>query len=145
MNHQIKQLLANDRFATYVGLELVKIQPGYALVKLEIADKHLNGVNMIQGGAIFTLADFAFAAAANAGGQVTVGINANVAYYKGSKGNTLIAEAQEMSVSKTIVHYKVNIVNEHQEDIAQVNFVGFKKQDRMDEEKKTLGGFDKQS
>lgn len=128
MNEQLEQLLANDRFAGHVGLELVSVRPGYAVVQLEISEKHLNGVNMIQGGAIFTLADFAFAAASNAGGHVTVGINANIAYYKSSKGKRLVAEAREMSGSKTIVYYNVKITNEYQDDVAQVNFVGFKKQ-----------------
>lgn len=132
MNHQLEKLLANDRFASYVGIELVKVQPGNALVKMEISEKHLNGVNIIQGGAIFTLADFAFAAASNAGGQVTVGINANIAYFKASSGKTLIAEAKEISVSQTIVHYNVIIVNENEETIAQVNFVGFKKKEKID-------------
>ena len=35
-----------------------------------------------QGGAIFTLADFTFAAASNAHGIVAVGINVNITYLK---------------------------------------------------------------
>ncbi|HEY8910979.1 MAG TPA: PaaI family thioesterase [Desulfosporosinus sp.] len=125
-DEQIK-MLKNDRFASFIGLELVKMEPGYAVVRMDILEKHLNGVNMIQGGAIFTLADFAFAAAANASGQVTVGLNANIAYFKASKGKTLIAEAKEVSASQKIAHYNVDIFNENEDHIAQVSFTGYKK------------------
>lgn len=135
MKQQLEKLLANDRFASYVGIELVDVQPGYALVKMEISEKHLNGVNIIQGGAIFTLADFAFAAASNSLGQVTVGISANIAYFKASEGRTLIAVAKELSDSKTIAHYNVLITNENEDNIAQVNFVGYKKWDKRVEDK----------
>jgi len=94
MNNKLMELLKNDRFAAYIGIELVKVEPGYAMVKMEISEKHLNGANIIQGGAIFTLADFAFAAASNACGHVTVGINANISYFQASTGKTLIAEAK---------------------------------------------------
>ena len=125
-DEQIK-MLKNDRFATFIGLELVKMEPGYAVVKMDIMEKHLNGVNMIQGGAIFTLADFAFAAAANASGQATVGLNANIAYFQASKGKTLIAEAKEVSSSQKIAHYNVDVFNENKDHIAQVSFAGYKK------------------
>ena len=120
-------MLKNDRFASFIGLELVKMEPGYAMAKIDISEHHLNGVNMIQGGVIFTLADFAFAAAANASGQLTVGLNANIAYFKASKGKTLIAEAKEISASQKIAHYNVDIFNENKDHIAQVSITGFKK------------------
>lgn len=126
MDDKLIKLLKNDRFAAFVGIELVKMESGYAMAKMDILENHLNGVNMIQGGAIFTLADFAFAAAANASGHVTVGINANIAYFKASKGKTLIAEAKEVSVSQKIAHYNVDVFNENKDYIAQVSITGYK-------------------
>ncbi|TGE32049.1 PaaI family thioesterase [Desulfosporosinus sp. Sb-LF] len=127
MDDKLIKLLKNDRFATFIGIELVKMEPGYAVAKMNISKNHLNGVDMIQGGVIFTLADFAFAAAANASGHVTVGINANIAFLKASKGKTLIAEAKEVSVSKKIAHYNVDVFNEDKDHIAQVSVTGYKK------------------
>ena len=131
MNNKMIKLLENDRFATFVGIELVKVQPGYAVAKMEISDKHLNGVNIIQGGAIFTLADFAFAAASNAWGQVTVGINANISYFQASKGKTLIAEAKEIAVSQKISNYNVDVFNEDKDYIAQLSITGYKKNQKI--------------
>lgn len=132
MDDKLIKLLKNDRFATFIGIELVKMEPGYAVAKMDILENHLNGVNMIQGGAIFTLADFAFAAAANTSGHVTVGINANIVYFKASKGKTLIAEAKEVSVSQKIAHYNVDVFNENKDYIAQVSITGYKKNKRID-------------
>ncbi len=132
MDDEQTKIIKNDRFASFMGIELVKMETGYAMAKMEVLEKHLNGVNMIQGGAIFTLADFAFAAAANASGQVTVGLNANIVYFKASKGKTLIAEAKEVSASAKIAHYNVDVFNESKDYIAQVNITGYKKNKKID-------------
>lgn len=127
MDSDVRELMENDRFAMFVGIKLIKVEPGYAIAELDISEKHLNGVDIIQGGTIFTLADFAFAAASNACGQITVAINANISYYKASNGKTLIAEAKEVSASHKIANYKVDVFNEHREHIAQLSITGYKK------------------
>lgn len=128
---KIIKFFERDRFAAYNGITLEKVEPGYAITKMEVTENHLNGVNIIQGGAIFTLADFAFAAASNAHGQVTVGINATISYLKASNGKTLIAEAKEISSSSKITNYNVNVFNEQQELIATLNLTGYKKENKL--------------
>ena len=54
-----------DQFAKHVGIELVEAAKGKAKVRLKIKEHHLNGINLVHGGAIFSLADFAFAVASN--------------------------------------------------------------------------------
>lgn len=127
VNNNLIKLMENDRFAAFVGIELVKVESGYAVAKLDITEKHLNGVDIIQGGAIFTLADFAFAAAANACGQITVAINANISYYQASNGKSLIAEAKETSASHKITNYNVDVFNEHRDHIARLSITGYKR------------------
>ena len=127
MDDKLIKLLENDRFATFIGIKLVTMEPGYAVAKMDILESHLNGINMIQGGAIFTLADFAFAAAANACGRVTVGITANITYFNASQGKSLIAEAKEVAASNNIGHYYVDVYNENRDYIAQVSITGYKK------------------
>ena len=55
----------DDRFAANAGITLLEIKPGYGKTMMVVTDKHLNAGNTTQGGAIFTLADLALAAAAN--------------------------------------------------------------------------------
>lgn len=118
-NNKFLKLLENDRFAALVGVELIEIQPGYAVAKMEITEKHLNGVNIIQGGAIFTLADFAFAAASN------------ISYFKPSDGKNLIAVAKEVSSSHKIANYKVEVFNENKDHIAELSITGYKKKEAI--------------
>jgi len=119
------KFVKNDRFAAYLGIELVEVNDGYAVVKMKITDDHLNGVNTVQGGVIFTLADFAFAAASNAKGLITLGINANIAYFKLPKGRQLMAEAKEISSSKKLCNYSVDIFDEDKDVIARFNATGY--------------------
>ena len=75
MQELIEFFRDNDRFARHNGIELLAAKPGWARVKMEIQDYHFNGAGTVHGGAIFTLADFAFAVASNSQGQLAMGIN----------------------------------------------------------------------
>lgn len=120
------KIIENDQFAKAIGLELVKVDIGYAEVRMEIKEAHLNGVGIVQGGAIFTLADFAFAAASNAAGAVTVGINANISYFKPAKGKYLLAKASEIYAGRSLCNYTVDVFDEDNEVlVAKFNATGF--------------------
>ncbi|MDD2556416.1 MAG: PaaI family thioesterase [Syntrophaceticus sp.] len=123
--------MKNDRFAALAGIELVKVEPGYALAKMNIEEKHLNGVNIVQGGATFTLADYAFAAASNAYGQVALGINASINYFQAPKGEVLFAEATELHASRRLANYNVDIYDENKELIARFTGTVYKKKDKV--------------
>ena len=58
-----QEFFKNDRFATNAGVELIEIKEGYSKARLVITAEHLNAGGRTQGGAIFTLADLALAAA----------------------------------------------------------------------------------
>ena len=61
----IQRQFEKDHFAASSGMRLVELRPGYAKTSVQIEQRHLNGVGTVHGGAIFTLADFAFGAAVN--------------------------------------------------------------------------------
>ena len=127
MDKDILKNVKNDRFAQLLGIEIVDASPGYALVEMKIEDKHKNGINIVQGGAIFTLADYAFAIASNADGSTTVGINASISYFKAPAGTYIRAEAREESKSKKISGYKVEIKDEDGTLIASFSGLGYRK------------------
>jgi len=114
----IKNFLKNDKFAEYVGVELLEVSKGRAKAKMEIKNHHLNGLKTVQGGAIFTLADLAFAAASNSHGTVAVSINVNISYLRAATTGTLIAEAKEVSINPKLATYTVNITDENGDIIA---------------------------
>ncbi|HBN85633.1 MAG TPA: thioesterase [Clostridiales bacterium] len=123
--------IRNDLFAKYIGVELIQVEEGYAKAEMKIKQIHLNGVGMVQGGAIFTLADYAFAAASNSKGTVTVGINNNISYIKSPKGKKLIATAKEVSYGRKICTYTVDVTDENGELIAQMNAMGYIRQPKI--------------
>ena len=130
MEHQIKkleQLLLNDRFASSNDIHLVSLGKGEATAEMLIAEKHLNGVNIIQGGALFTLADFAFAAASNSHGRIAVAANATISFFRGVSSGKLTAKAKEHSSGKTLATYTVDITDEDGNKIALFSGTAFMK------------------
>ncbi|ACD91272.1 thioesterase superfamily protein [Chlorobium limicola DSM 245] len=127
MNDEYIKNVKNDRFAQLLGIEIVEAYPGYALVELAIGEKHKNGIDIVQGGVIFTLADYAFAVACNADGSTTVGINASISYFNAPQGAYIRAEAKEESKQKKICGYKVAIKDEDGTLIASFSGLGYRK------------------
>jgi len=128
---RIAEFFSKDRFAALCGVKIVKAEPGYALVEMEVEDKHLNAAGLVQGGAIFTMADFAFAVASNAEGQVTLSVNANITYYKSATGKKLTAEALAVAEGNRITGFNVDVRDENQELIARINMVGYRKKEKI--------------
>ena len=72
-----QEFFKKDRFADNVGVELIEIKEGYGKARLVITEEHLNAGNRTQGGALFTLADLALAAAANSHGTLAFSLSSN--------------------------------------------------------------------
>ena len=124
---KLEQILLNDRFASNNDIHLVSIGKGEATAEMTITERHLNGVNIIQGGALFTLADFAFAAASNSHGRIAVAANATINFFKGVSSGKLTAKAKEHSSGKTLATYIVDITDEEGNKIALFNGTAFMK------------------
>ena len=101
-----------DAFARHNGMTITEMREGYARAEMEIQPYHLNGAQTVHGGTLFTLADFAFAAASNSRGQLALSINSSISIFKGVKEGKLIAEAREVSNSAKLASFEVSIRNE---------------------------------
>jgi acyl-CoA thioesterase len=127
----IRKCMANDRFAVHCAIELVSVEPGHCRAKMQLSESHWNGLGSAQGGAIFTLADFAFAAAANSHGTVAVAINVNISFMKAVKTGTLWAEAKEISRSFKIANYTVEIKDDQNDLVALFQGMVYRKSDPL--------------
>ena len=123
----IREFFKNDRYAMASGIELLEVEPGRARTKMEIRDMHLNAGNIVQGGAIFTLADFAFAAAVNAYGNFAVSVETSIRYFKGVGGGTLFAEARVVNGHAKLATFEVRVTNEKEELIALFTATAYRK------------------
>ena len=123
----LEQILKNDRFANHNEIRLVSIGKGEARAEMTVSENHLNGVDIIQGGALFTLADFAFAAASNSHGRIAVASHASISFFKGVSSGVLTAVAREINSGKTLGTYAVEILDEKGSKIALFTGTAFLK------------------
>jgi len=108
----------NDLFARHCGIELLDVGPGRARAAMRIEPFHHNAAKTVHGGAIFTLADFAFAAASNSHGKLSLAINASVSFVKAATGGTLYAEAREQALNPKLASYTVRITDDEDAVVA---------------------------
>jgi acyl-CoA thioesterase len=123
----INELFEQDQFAKHIGAELLEAGKGYAKARMEIKPFHLNAGGVCQGGALFTLADFAFAVASNSHGLLTFSITSNINIFKSEKSGYLYATAKEIFNHKKISNCEVQITNENGELVATFNGNGYRK------------------
>lgn len=128
MKSLLRVLQAGDKFAAHNAIELVSVAPGHAMTRLAVQPRHLNAVGIVQGGAIFTLADFAFGAASNSHGTVAVGINANITFQHAVHSGVLTAEAREISRNAKLATYTVNVTDATGELVAVFQGLAYRKQ-----------------
>jgi acyl-CoA thioesterase len=120
--------LERDRFAQLLGIRLVEARPGYAKTAMDITDEHRNGAGVAHGGAIFSLADLAFAVAANSHGKLSLAVAASISYVKAGLGSTLYAEASEISLGNKMATYAIIITNDTGEAIASFQGTVYRKE-----------------
>jgi acyl-CoA thioesterase len=123
----LQEFLKGDKFALLAGIELLNVGNGYAKARMEIKPEHLNGGGVCQGGAIFTLADLAFAAATNSHARLTFSINSTINFFQSEKKGFLYAEAKEVFSHKRLSNCEVRVTNEAGELIATFTGTGYRK------------------
>ena len=123
--------MLNDRFAREAGAEILTIEPGYAKVRMKVTPAHLNAAGVCQGGALFTLADLAFAAVANSYTQITLSLSANITFLKAVSCGWLYAEAREVHHHNRIPYIEVHITQEDGTLVAIMTSSGYRKKDTL--------------
>ncbi len=126
---QVSERFKQDRFAKDMGAKVEKVDDGYALCSLEILPKHLNAAGTVMGGAIFTLADFAFAVAANWNRPLTVSLSSSITFLGVARGKRLLAEARLIKDGRTTCYYTIDMLDDAGNLVAVVTINGFKKGD----------------
>jgi LAO/AO transport system kinase len=107
---RVKRLAAADPFVRWLGITCTEAGSGTATVTLTLAGQHLNFNGTCHGGVTFALADTAFGLASNSHGRVAAGIDAHITYQQAaSEGDTLTARAFEVSRSRKLAVYRVDV------------------------------------
>lgn len=101
---------ANDPASAGLGMMLLDVGPGYALMTMEVTDAMTNGHDTAHGGFVFSLADSAFAFACNSHGDRAVAQHCAITFIRpGKRGDRLVASAHEVSRSGRSGIYDVQV------------------------------------
>ncbi|MCL2087956.1 MAG: PaaI family thioesterase [Oscillospiraceae bacterium] len=129
---RIREQFSKDLFATNSGIVIDSVTEDRVVCSMELTPNHKNSVGGVQGGAIFTLADLAFAVHCNMDmvcGEdvgVTVGQSCSISFLKATRGSRLIAETSCLSKGRRVLVYRVSVKDDLGTDIAEMLANGFR-------------------
>ena len=114
-----REEIAADPFCETLGVELTDLGPGSATTEVTVTDDLLNFHGTPHGGAIYSLADAAFAAASNSEGDTALALETNISYFEAVEvGETLTATAERVHERGRTASYRVAVTDERDDDIA---------------------------
>jgi acyl-CoA thioesterase len=128
---KFRSFFAADRWAAAAGAVIDSVGEDLVECSMEIADVHRNAGGAVQGGAIFTLADLAFAVHSNlamvlgADVGITVGQSCSISYLKSSRGKRLIARSACLSKGRSMSVYRISVSDDLGVPIAEMIGNGF--------------------
>lgn len=115
----VTQLLKEDAFSKWLGIELIEVKKGYCKLKMTVRQEMVNGFGIAHGGISYSLADTCLAFAANSNGRHSMSIDTSISHTKPARvGEVLIAESEEISKSNRVALYTLKVRKENKEIIA---------------------------
>lgn len=116
---ETRERVESDAFCETLGIDLVELESGHARTELTVTDNLLNFHGTPHGGAIYSLADAAFAAASNSHGETALALETNMSYLEAvDTGETLTATAEETHLADHTAEYEVEVTDESDSRIA---------------------------
>lgn len=125
---QVKEFFKNDLYATQLsGITIKEVDHHYAVCQMPLTSQHKNARGTPMGGAVFTLADFAAAVAANSelGEENVISLHADISYLSAAKGEFLYATASCIKHGGSTTVYRVDVADELGTQVALVTVTGY--------------------
>jgi len=130
---RIRVFFTKDRFAANAGIVIDSVTKEEVQCSMPITSEHLNAAGTVQGGAIFTLADLAFAVHSNLrlflgeNAGITVGQSNSISYLAAPRGKRLIARSTCLSSGRNVSVYRIEVWDDLGNFIADMRGNGFTK------------------
>ncbi len=107
---QARTMWADDPASRALGMELVDLGPGRAVVSMSVRPDMVNGYAVCHGGLVASLADSAFALACNSRGVQTVAAGFDITLLEPAhEGDVLVATAHERALRGRSGIYDVTV------------------------------------
>lgn len=104
---ELKRVFTQDRFAKFNNIEITEVNENYSVCTAIINEKHLNANDIVHGGLLFTIADFAFGVFCNAIHPITVTQSATITYI-----NPCVNTKYVTATAKQLAHERHNCICE---------------------------------
>ncbi|MFH1490660.1 MAG: PaaI family thioesterase [Pseudomonadota bacterium] len=128
----IFERVAEEGYARKLGLSLIALEPGRAVVEMRPQGDMANIFGMTHGGAIFSLIDEAFQVSCNSHGTVAVALNMTVTFHQApSRESVLRAESRELHRSRKTATYEIKVWDEKETLIASCLALAYRKKDKL--------------
>lgn len=129
---QAAEIIAGDPFARHLGIEMLHLGPGHSRLRMRLTPAMQNFNGLAHGGAIFALADAAFAAASNAHGTVAIALTMSIQFLEPpGPGSRLIAEAREVRRGRRTGFYEITVTEEDGREVARCQGVAHRRPDPL--------------
>lgn len=125
---EVDHFFRHDTFAyQQADCRITEAWKGHGVAEMAInPEKHLNAEGYVMGGALFTLADYAFAAASMCGSASSVSLTSTIEFIRGVKGGTLTATCDVDRASRKCGFYTINVTDDQGELVAKVVTTGYR-------------------
>ncbi|MBW1721566.1 MAG: PaaI family thioesterase [Deltaproteobacteria bacterium] len=128
-----RRAVEDEPFAVKMGMRLISVDEGRAVVEMKIRHDSLNTLGMIHGGAVFSLIDEAFEIASNSHGTKAVALNMNVTFHRPpALGDLVRAEAKEIHRTRKTATYEIKVTDPAGALIASCTALVYRKGERLD-------------
>ncbi|WP_302082587.1 hydroxyphenylacetyl-CoA thioesterase PaaI [Salinibaculum rarum] len=119
VDDETRERIESDAYCETLGIDVVDLDAGSARTRLTVTEDLLNFHGTPHGGAIYSLADAAFAAASNSHGTTAVALETNISYLEAvDVGETLTATAEETHIAGKTAEYEIEVTDEGENRIA---------------------------
>lgn len=123
---ELTERFQSDKFAGLAGIEIREAEPGRAVCAMPLRPCHMNANHTPMGGAICTLADFAYGVASNGfTDKIIVSQQLSITFLAPSKGSELLAEARCLKSGRSTCLYAVDVRDELGTYVAHATVNGF--------------------
>ncbi len=109
----VERMLTRDAFSRWLGVELVEVQAGRAVLRMTVRPEMVNGFGTAHGGIVFAFADSALAFCTNADGTISVALDCTVSYPAAVlPGDVLTATGIRQTTTNKIAFAEVTVRNQ---------------------------------
>lgn len=121
LKNSIDKISADDKFGSWLGIEVVQVEKGHCILKMKVRAEMVNSFGIAHGGICFSLADSAIAYAANMHGKRSVALECSITFPLSVQiWDELTVEAKELSLTNRTATYLAEVKNQKNQNVALI-------------------------